>query len=552
MAFPNIIERSGAQSATGFTKETTFGTPVAATSYLPMMSNTLELDPGWFSPHVMQANRALQIYNLYGEQKFTGAIEGPLFPTNGIAFLLGSIGNDAAVGYGVTGTPATVASTSTTTTASVSIGATVVAVTSATGFAVGQTINVDTGLLAETKRIASISGLNITVDSAFSQNHFTGATVTTFGLTSTTVASPYTAGATTITLTAGTGFAIGQFITVDVGLLVETRRVTNVAGAVITLDSAFNLNHAATVPAVTASSTTMSSPSLANDTTIVVTSATGIVAGTIIQIDVNSPTLGNTSEVRKVTLVSVNTLTLDAALTYAHASASVVTVVSTPFTHTVQDATSIPSFTIEKNVGSFQSLQFAGSRIGKMDVKAPVGNNPVSMTADVTGRSVQVLGTPSAVSVLNEQPYVFAEANLVYNGNQRADIRNVNITIDNGLKPVYTYSNNRGPSFITPVTLHVSGSFEAVWSSFNDSTYGDFTRMQLGSLASLTLSFVHATTNNTVTIVVNQVALAKFANDIKMEDVILSSMNFEASKPVSGPYQNTVTAIVQDTQYLPF
>ena len=552
MAFPNITERSGAQSATGFTRETTFGTPLAATSYLPMMSNTLELDPGWFSPHVMQANRALQVYNLYGEQKFTGAIEGPLFPTNGIAFLLGSIGNDAAVGYGVTGTPNMTASVSTTSTAAANLGTSVIAVTSAAGFNVGQTINVDTGLLAETRRISSISGLNITVDSTFSQNHASGITVVTFGLTSTTTNGSVTAGATTVVLTSATGFAVGQSVTVDTGLLVETRRITAVSTNTLTVDQSFNYAHSSGVPATTATTTTMSSPSVANATTVVVTSATGISVGTIIQIDVNSSVLGNTSEVRKVTAISTNTLTLDVALTYAHASGSVVTIVVTPFAHTVLDANSIPSFTIEKNVGNFQSLQFAGSRIGKMDIKAPVGNNPVSMTADVTGRSVAILGTPSSVSVLNEQPYVFAEANLVYNGTQRTDVRNVNISIDNGLKPIYTYSGNRGPSFITPVTLHVSGSFEAVWSSFNDPTYGDFNQMQLGNLASLTASFVHASTNNTVTITVNQIALNKFANDIKMEDVILSSLNFEASKPVTGNVQNTITAVVQDTQYLPF
>lgn len=552
MPFPSIVERSGAQSATGFAKETTFGTPVAANSYLPMMSNTLELDPGWFSPHVMQANRALQVYNLYGEQKFTGAINGPLFPTMGIAFLLGSIGFDAQVGYGVTGTPNMTASVSTTTTAAINIGATTFAITSATGFNVGQTINVDTGLLAETKRIASISGLNVTVDSAFSQNHASGATVVTFGLSSTTLSAPTLVGATTVTLTSATGFAVNQFVTIDTGLSTETRRITNVATNTLTLDAGLTYAHASGVPAVTAATTTLASPATAPTSTISVTSATGITQGTILQITTNSPTLGNTSEVRKVTNVVTTTVTLDVALTYNHAAGAVVTIVVAPFTHTVLDAASLPSFTIEKNVGNYQSLQFAGTRIGKMDVKVPTGNSPADITADVTGRSVAVLNTPSQVSILNESPYVFAEANLVFNGNQRADIRNVNITIDNGLKATYTYSGNRGPSFITPVTLHVSGSFEAVWSSFNDPTYGDFSTMQTGTLASLTVSLVHATTNNTVTLTINQVAIAKFANDIKMEDVILSTMNFEASKPVTGANLNTITAVVQDTQYLPF
>ena len=552
MPFPNIIERSGAQSATGFSKETNFGIPVTATSFLPMMSNTLEFDPGWFSPHVMQNNRALQVYNLYGEQKFSGAINGPLFPTNGVAFLLGSIGFDNVVGFGVSGTPNIVASTSTTTTAAVLINATVIPVTSATGFAVGQTVTLDVGLVAEIKRIVSISSLNITVDSAFSQNHASGATVTTAGLTSTTTNGSTVVGATTVTLTSATGFANGQFITVDTGLNAETRRITNVAVNVVTVDTAFNIAHASGVPAVTANTTTLSAPSVATATTVSVTSATGIVTGTIIQIDVNSATGGFTSEVRKVTNVVTTTLTLDQPLVFAHASGAIVTIVVAPFTHTVQDAASLPSFTIEKNVGGFQSLQFAGMRVGKMDVKVPTGSSAAEITADVSGQSVTVLNSPSAVSVLNEQPYVFAEAALIFQGNLRSDIRNVNITIDNGLKETYTYAGNRGPAFITPVTLHVSGTFEAVWSSFNNVTYGDWTTMLNGTLAALTVTLTHATTGSTVTLVMNQIAIAKFANDIKMEDVVLSTMTFEASKPVTGTALNTITAIVADQQYLPF
>lgn len=552
MPFPNVIERSGAESATGFSKETTFGTPVTATSFLPMMSNSLEFDPGWFSPHVMQNNRALQVYNLYGEQKFTGSINGPLFPTNGVAFLLGAIGFDNAVGYGVYGTPNVVAATTTTTTAAVLIGSTVIPVTSATGFAVGQTVTLDVGLVAEQKRIASISGLNITVDSAFSQNHASGASVTTNGLTSTTISGSTTVGATTVTLTSATGFAVNQFIEIDTGLNAEIRRITNVAVNTITLDAAFNYAHSSGVAAVTAATTTLSANSTANATTVTVTSATGIAVGTIIQIDVNSVSGGFTSEVRKVTTVATNTLTLDSALIYAHASGAVVTVVAAPFTHTVLDAASLPSFTIEKNVGGFQSLQFAGMRIGKLDVKVPTGSSAADITADVSGQSVLVLDTPSAVSVLNEQPYVFAEANLVFEGNLRSDIRNVNISIDNGLKETYTYAGNRGPAFITPVTLHVSGSFEAVWSSFDNATYGDWTTMLNGTLAALSITLTHATTGSTVQLIVNQIAISKFANDIKMEDVVLSTMSFEASKPVTGAFLNTITAIVADQQYLPF
>lgn len=477
MAFPTVTERYGSLSATGFAKETTFGTPVTATGFLPMMSNSMDLDPGWYSPHVMQNNRALQIYSLYGEAKFVGAINGPLFPTNGIQFLTGAIGFDNQVGYGVTG------------------------------------------------------------------NYTTP--------TSTTLASPSIIGATTVTLTSGTGFAIGQEIIIDAFPIQERRRITNVAGAVITVDVALGYAHASLAVASTGTTTTLSAPSLALATSVTVTSAAGITNGTYIQIDTNGVFGGFTSEVRKVTNVVSTTLTLDTALVYGHASGANVTVVNANlFNHTVLDAQSLSSFTVEKNIGGYQSLQFAGCKIGKLDLKAPVGNSPIELTADMTGRQVAVLNTPTAVSVFNENPFVFAEATLTTFGNVRNEVRNVNITIDNGLKSTYTYSGSHGPSFITPVTLHCSGTFETVFSSLNDATYGDFTNMQNGTLGQLALQFVHPSNAGSVQVFLPEIVLNKYANDLKMEDVVLSSISFEALKPVSGSIQNTITAIVSDGQWL--
>lgn len=478
MPFPTIIERYGSLSATGLAKETVFGTPVAATTFLPMTGNTMELDPGWFSPHVMQAARDLQIYNLYGEYKFHGALSGPLFPSNAISLLVASIGQDAAAGTGVYGTPAT--PTSTTLNGSISAGA-----------------------------------------------------------TSFTVASP-------------TGFAIGQQVIIDTGTLQEGREITNVAGSVITIADALFFAHATGVVIVTATTTTLNGALTAPTSTVVVTSATGIVQNSIIQIDVNSVTGNTTSEVRKVTNVVTNTLTLDQPVTFNHANSAQVILVTTPYTHTITQQNTLPSLTVEKNLGSFQSLQFAGCKVNKFDLKAPTGNNPVDITADMMGQSVLTLNNPTAVSVTSESPFVFAEAFLTAYGNLRTDARNISMSIENGLKETYTYSGNHGPSFITPVTVHGTGTFDVVWSSLNDSTYGDFAKMQNGTLGSLLFSVVHPASAGTVTVFHPQIALSKYANDVKMEDVIMSTMTYEATRPLSGNTQFTVQAYVVNQTYLPY
>jgi len=297
--------------------EVTFGTPVAATNFLPDMSCNIEPDPGWFSPGVMQGVRDKQIYNMYGEAKFTGPIEGPVFPSMGIPILAAAVGTDV-----VTGTTA-------------------------------------------------------------------------------------------------------------------------------------------------------------------------------------------------------------------------------PYTHTISQANTLKSLTVEKNIGGFQSLQFAGCRVGKLTLKCPTGDQAATMTADITGRAVAVLDSPTAISTVNESPYQFAEGTLTAFTNIRAEATNISIDIDNGLKSTYTFSGQHGPNFITPVTLTVNGSFDVVWDSLDDSTYGDFTKMENGTLGALNFTLAHATAPNySVAITCPQIVINKYKNDLKLTDVVMSTLNFEATRPLTGGSQYTIQAVV--------
>lgn len=317
MAYPTITERPGSLSATGLAVESAFGSPISATTFLPMMTNGMAYDSGWFSPTLMMGDRDKQIYNLQGEAKNVGTIEGPLFPSNAIPLLVAAIGTDA-----VTGTAA-------------------------------------------------------------------------------------------------------------------------------------------------------------------------------------------------------------------------------PYSHVISQANTLASLTVEKNLGGYQSLQFAGCRVGKFSVKAPVGNEPVMISADMSGQSVAILTSPTAISVTNELPWVFSEASLTLGGNLRADVSNVQIDIDNGLKETWTYSSNHGPSFITPVSIHVSGTIDVVWSSLNSATYGDFTTMENLTLGALSVSFAHPGGGGySVTFNMPQVVLSKYGNDEKFDDIILSSMTFEASRPLTGGSQYSIQATV--------
>ena len=409
MPFPTeITERLGALSGTGYAKEASgsYGVPVVANTFLPMSSNTMEVDPGWFSPTLMQNIRDKQVYNLQGEQKHAGAITAPLFPTSSMGLLVASIGADNVAGAGVTGT---------------------------------------------------------------------------VGSGSTTLSGGVSAGATTITLASATGFSTGQ----------------------------------------------------------------------VIQIDVNGSGPTTTAECRKITL-SGTTATLDQALTYSHLTGVAIIGVVAPYVHAIQQANVLPSLTVEKNIGGAQSLQWAGCRVNKFDLKAPVGNTAVEMTADLMAQSVAILDTPTASTIVNEAPFVFTEATLTAFGSARYEAANVQLSIDNGIKETYTYSGSHNPSFLTPMMLHVSGTVDVVFDSLDDATYGDFNRLKNQTTGAMSFTLAHPSSAGTITITQPQVVLSKYGNDLKPEEVVMSAMSWEASRPLSGSSQYTIQATITNNAYLPY
>lgn len=408
MPTPTITERPGALSGTGYAKEATgsYGVPVVANTFLPMASNTMEVDPGWFSSTLMMGMRDKQVYNLQGEQKHAGAITSPMFPTSSMGLLVASIGADNVAGAGITGT---------------------------------------------------------------------------VGSGSTTLSGGVSAGAGSFTVASASGFSTGQ----------------------------------------------------------------------VIQLDVNGTGPTTTAECRKIT-VSGTTFTLDQPLTYSHLTGVAVIGVVAPYTHTIQQANSLPSLTVEKNIGGYQSLQWAGCRVNKFDLKAPVGNTAVEMTADMMAQSVAVMDTPTPISIVNEAPFVFAEATLTAFGSARYEAANVQLSIENGLKETYTYSGSHNPSFITPMMLHVTGTVDVVWDSLDDATYGDFNRLKNQTTGAMVFTLAHPASAGTITITQPQVVLSKFGNDLKPEDVVMSALTFEASRPLSGSSQYTIQASIVNSAYLPY
>jgi len=441
-----------------------------------MTGNELQLDVGLFSPHVMFGQKDLNTFPLYGQYKMSGSVTAPAWPTNGATFISASIGPDAQAGYGVAApTPTT--------------------------------------------------------------------------STSNTVASPTTAGATTVTLTSATGFAAGQQLAIDTGGLLEIRKIASVATNTLTLSDALTFAHAAGVAAVTgAATTTLNGAVSANAGTVIVTSAAGISINSIIQIDINSVAGTTTSEIRKVTAISTNTLTLDVPVVYAHGNGANVWLVGAPYFHNIQQANVLSSLTVEKNLGNFESLQFAGCRVNKLGISMTATNTEGTLTADLIAKSVAVLSTPSAIAITPESPWVFAESTVNLFNQVVAQAISVEVNIENGVKDTYTMNSSHNPQFLTPVTRAIMGKIDVVFTSLDDATWGYYNQMVAGTSGPLTLSFAHPTTGGSMTIYLPKVVLAKTPDSVKMEDIITTSIEWTAFLNIAT--LQTISAFLLNQSYL--
>ncbi len=280
------------------------------------------------------------------------------------------------------------------------------------------------------------------------------------------------------------------------------------------------------------------------------TNAAGLSIGQIVQIDVNNTVGPTTAECRKITNLVSTTVTLDTALTYAHAASVAFDVVLAPFTHTIRQANALSSFTVEKDMGGFDSLQFAGARINKFNISTQNGDTEATFSADLVAKSSAVLDSPSAISIVSESPFVFAEATLTLFSDAVIQCTDFSMDIENGLVSTYTFNSSHNLQFLTPVTRRVSGKIDVVFTSLDDADWGYYTKMINGSSGALVFALTHPASGGSITFTLPLVYLKLATDAVKMEDVIMTSLSYEAFLNLST--LQTISASVVDSQYLPF
>jgi hypothetical protein len=314
-----------------------------------------------------------------------------------------------------------------------------------------------------------------------------------------------------------------------------------------------------TTSVTTGAGTTTSGSSIVGATSLTL-SASGPANGTVVQVDVNSGT--TSAECRKISSGGgTTTITLDQALNYAHASGVAVVPATNPtgqtqpmFSHAIVQGNTLDSLTVEKIVGGYQSEMYVGCRVAKYNMKLAAGMTEAEFTADLMGKSASFQASPDAVSVANESPFVFAEATVTLFGTAIQIPTSIEIDINNAPKATYTFGQSHDPSYITPMARLISGKLDTVFTSLNDATYGYFQQYYTNSpmTGSLSLLLSHPSNAGSVTITLPTVNFKKLTDEIKLEDVVLQPLEYEARANLAASPISTISATIVDSTYLPF
>jgi len=196
----------------------------------------------------------------------------------------------------------------------------------------------------------------------------------------------------------------------------------------------------ATVGSSPSNATTLNGAIKAGAKKIVLASAAGYLTNDYFQvssgIDFTVSPLKNIAEVRKITAVVTNTLTLDAPLSFDHDTGQAVNEVVAPYTHTFGGITRLPSLCVERVFRAVADLVLhtRGLKFNELTVSGEK-EGPLKASVGVLARdTAKGLASASVLTVPSTRPYYFDQGLLTFNGFTVAKLVKFSHKIGNGAK----------------------------------------------------------------------------------------------------------------------
>lgn len=282
---------------------------------------------------------------------------------------------------------------------------------------------------------------------------------------------------------------------------------------------------------------------LAGDDKVTLTSAAGYSVTDYIEIssgiDFSVVPLKNIGEVRQITAIDTNLVTLDAPLRFDHDDAEVTETVVAPFTHTFGIAERSPSIAIESAFKAPSNFvrHVLGTKVAKGTITCEA-EGPVQATFNTISQDIKKgLAAASAYTVLTTKPFFFNQGVFTFNGATIARLKKIQMDFDGQAKGEPYISDTFG----TKIGDIVEGAAK-FGLAFTCATVSSVFWDVLEGSATITASIIWTRgSNDTVTITVTGLRLKKSDHPTPESGLVLVESE--------GPGTNITLTVVDSTAY---
>ncbi len=295
------------------------------------------------------------------------------------------------------------------------------------------------------------------------------------------------------------------------------------------------------------SSTTLAASAAAGATTISATATLGA-ANSIIQIDSNASGIAECHKIVSVSGAGPYTVTLSEPLLRAHANAAALAIVVAPYTHTINPANTLPSFTIEKNMNG-ADIQYAGAVVSKLDAKFST-TAEIECTYAFDAQQASVLGSPSTPVFPTDVPFGPTTIVATLGGTADLTVTSADFSLDNGTKVYKTLNGFTYPQFIVGTTRKTSMKISAILQALSGGAVAEGYFADLVGAPTNAISLAVTQGTKTFTISLVAAVLTKYSNPIKLGDLVAVDLEYEAL--TNGTNNYDVTATIVNGQYLSY
>lgn len=302
--------------------------------------------------------------------------------------------------------------------------------------------------------------------------------------------------------------------------------------------------------------TTLAALIAAGDTTANLTSAASLVVGDTVQIEAN----GSASvEVRKITNIAVNVITVDQAFDFGHANAAAVKKVVAPFIHTVHSAIAdLPSFAMEdyipydgatNNVTTSSSYYLPGCKMKSLKVNS-ASEHGANCSMDYEAQDKVEIKANSALTLTNEDPYIFEQEAVLINGTRNKRIEDISIEVENDLQKVFAKTGFSRAFALKAGQQEVKGSLKLYEDDASQDTF--WTALDLDTQLSLVWTITDQITGYYVKFTVPKIVIDEFNDgNFSPADLIHAELKWTAILD-AGATNEQISVEVANGDYLPY